>query len=71
MGAVTVGSASKSSFILRKASSASAVHWTIFPLVQLLSVHIKRSVLSAPFERKGFRAANFLLRFCISLTYLG
>ncbi|GKG57015.1 hypothetical protein Tco_0582366, partial [Tanacetum coccineum] len=31
-GAVTVGSASKSSFILRKDSSAFVVHWIIFPL---------------------------------------
>ncbi|GJV72642.1 hypothetical protein Tco_1492637 [Tanacetum coccineum] len=71
MGAVTVDSASKSSFILQKASSAFAVHWTIFPLVQLLSVRLKGSVLSALFERKRFRAANFLLRFYISLTDLG
>nr|GEY64288.1 hypothetical protein [Tanacetum cinerariifolium] len=71
MGAVTVSSASKSSFILRKASSAFAIYWTIFSLVQLLSVRIKGSVLSAPFERKRFRATNFLLRFYISLTDLG
>ncbi|GJR68601.1 hypothetical protein Tco_0014666 [Tanacetum coccineum] len=71
MGAVTIGSASKSSFILRKALSASTVYWTIFPLVQLLSARIKGSVLSAPFERKRFGAANCLLRFCILLTDLG
>ncbi|GJR30604.1 hypothetical protein Tco_1106836 [Tanacetum coccineum] len=40
-------------------------------IIKLLSVRIKGSVLSAPFERKRFRAAVFLLRFCISLTDLG
>nr|GEY04184.1 hypothetical protein [Tanacetum cinerariifolium] len=44
-----------------------------YPLVsvEVLSVRIKGSVLSASFERKRFRATNFLLRFCNSLTVLG
>ncbi|GJZ03711.1 hypothetical protein Tco_0536986 [Tanacetum coccineum] len=70
-GAVTIGSASKSSFILRKALSAFVVHWIIFPLVQFFRVHMMGRVFSAPFERKRFIVANFLPRLCISLTDLG
>ncbi|GKE25346.1 hypothetical protein Tco_1436858, partial [Tanacetum coccineum] len=71
VGITIVGSDSKHSFILWKASFAFVVHRTIFPLVQLFRVFMKGRAFYALFERNQFRAANFLPKLCTSLTILG